>query len=192
LETELLIAAAFIAAGATWVGVWRTYESMKKQNETAKTSLDNQVIFKIFDILTENDFRKNRMHVYNLSRAYRKLKKADPKKDEIFYIKSSYYTDVAHTASDGTPLHTPGKEICRLTKGDFGEIASILKLNQHLLDKVLETWGDTISLSWRALEPEIKHQRNEFDPRHFNQFEWLNDKCEKLFKEKKWKLPPLK
>jgi len=165
---------------------------MKKQNEIAKTGLDNQVIFKIFDILTEKDFRKNRIHVYNLSRAYRKLKEADPDKDEIFYIKSSYYTDVAYRADDGTLLHTLGEEICRLTKGDFGEIASILKLNQQLLDKVLVTWGDTISLSWRALEPEIIHKRNEFDPRHFEQFEWLNDKCEKLFKEKKWELPPLK
>ncbi len=194
MEHEILygtIVIATLALIASAVSIFISSVKMEEQNKTAKKTLDNQVIFKIFDIFTEYDFRMNRLHVYDLSKAYRRLKESDPDKDEDYYVKKTFHGNVFTREKTGEKITTPGKDICRLVKGDFGEIASMLKLNPDLTKKIIKTWGDTISLSWRALEPEIEYYRNKWDKRHFEQFKELNDEVEEWYKENKLILPPL-
>lgn len=139
MSYEIVIASlALIASG---ISIFITFKKMEDQNKISKKTLDNQVIFKIFDILTEYDFRMNRIHVYDLSRQYRRLKESEPDKEEEYYIKKSFHSNVFTRGKTGEKITTHGEEICRLVKGDFGQIASMLKLNPDLSEKVIETWG---------------------------------------------------
>lgn len=198
--TILLVIGTFIAVGVAYLGNRRAGKQLEKQNEITKTGINNQVIFKILDNFTDNEFSKNRRHVYSFSRKYRKLKKnadnTELKEEELKlkeegYVKSSFHQPTPVRVPTGELENHSGEEICRKMKTEFGEIAAILKINPQIQDKIFETYGDTISLSWRAIEPEIELYRKKFDERHMTGFENMFRDCKGWYEKMELKMPPL-
>lgn len=148
----------------------------EKENQLSEKDLNQRILYKIFENLSEPRFRDAREGVYG----YRKNYDSSQTTDDDKKVQTCYRNNL------GQQINTD------LVKTNFGLVGGILHINEHILDQVFDLYGDTIFLSWYASQPEIEYYRRVYkDERHMTHYKWLFEQCDAWYDRKGFQKPIL-